>query len=383
MGEKLKTQNTKRKSYRKVDNLIPDSDLEEEQRHSNTLEVKSQRRKFKFPFWVFIISIVIALLLAPFILVDSIFRSAGIGNYTEAVQSFISPKTSDIKSENGRVNILILGIGGKGHDGSDLTDTMILASVSLTGQSVRTVSIPRDIWIPEIRAKINSAYYWGEVQPERGGALNFAKQIVTEVTGQPVDYALVVDFSGFQDIINTIGGIDVNVGKTFTDTEYPIAGKENDPCGGDPTYSCRYMTIHFTEGWTHMDGATALEFVRSRHGDNGENSDFARDARQQKVISAMSRKILSINTISNINKDYKILVAVKNSVNSDISMEAVGILARAVLSGRKNIKLNVLPEDLFINPPINATYDYQAVLVPTAGNGKWDDVIKWVRGALQ
>jgi LCP family protein required for cell wall assembly len=348
-----------------------------------TLDGKSQRHKFKFPIWVFVVSILIALFLTPFVVADTIFRSVGIGNYTEAVQSFIFPKTSDIKSENGRVNILILGIGGKGHDGSDLTDTMILASVSLTGKSIRTVSIPRDIWIPEIRAKINSAYYWGEVQPERGGSLNFAKQIVTEVTGQPVDYAVVLDFSGFQDIINTIGGIDVYVDRTFTDTEYPIAGKENDTCGGDPTYRCRYMTVHFTEGMTHMDGTTALEFVRSRHGDNGENSDFARDARQQKVIAAMSKKILLVDTLLNISKDYKILVAVKNSITSDISMKAVGILVRAALSSRKNIKSSVLPEELLSTPPVNATYDYQAVLVPKAGNGKWGDIIKWVSGAIQ
>jgi hypothetical protein len=96
----------------------------------------------------------------------------------------------------------------------------------------------------------------------------------------------------------------------------------------------------------------------------------------------MSKKILSVDTLLNINKDYKILVAVKNSITSDISMKAVGILVRAALSSRKNIKSSVLPEELLSTPPVNATYDYQAVLVPKAGNGKWGDIQKWVIGVL-
>jgi len=128
----------------------------------------------------------------------------------------------------------------------------------------------------------NSTWAWRRTR--------LSKQIVSEVTGQPVNYALVIDFSGFQDIINTLGGIDVTVDRSFTDTKYPIAGKENDTCGADPTLACRYLTIHFEKGPTHMIGATALEFVRSREGDNGENTDFARSARQQKVIAAVGKK---------------------------------------------------------------------------------------------
>jgi anionic cell wall polymer biosynthesis LytR-Cps2A-Psr (LCP) family protein len=175
----------------------------------------------------------------------------------------------------------------------------------LTNHSISLISIPRDIWIPEIRAKINTTYHYGNIQPERGGGLNFSKQIVSEVTGQPVNYALVIDFSGFQDIINTLGGVDVTVDRSFTDTKYPVAGRENDLCGGDPTLACRYETIHFDQGLTHMDGATALTFVRSREGDNGENTDFARSARQQKVISAVGKKVLSINTILSPAKDWQ------------------------------------------------------------------------------
>jgi polyisoprenyl-teichoic acid--peptidoglycan teichoic acid transferase len=250
------------------------------QDNSITPKGVSQQRKFPVRLGVFLL--VIFILLSSFLIVDVVFKRAGVGGYAETVKSFLFSRDSAIKSENGRVNILILGKGGKGHAGADLTDTMIFASLSLTNHSITLVSIPRDIWIPEIRAKINSVYHYGNVQLERGGGLNFAKQVASKVTGQPVDYALAIDFSGFQDIIDTIGGVDVSVDRSFTDTKYPIAGKENDMCGGDITFACRYKTIHFDKGIIHMDGATALEFARSREGDNGENTDFARSVRQQK-----------------------------------------------------------------------------------------------------
>jgi LCP family protein required for cell wall assembly len=354
--------------------------MEKEQINSITPKGVSQQRKCLVRLGI--VLLVIFILLSPFLIANDIFKRAGIGGYTETVKSFLFSKDSAVKSEDGRVSILILGKGGKGHEGADLTDTMIFASLSLTNHSVALISIPRDVWIPEIRAKLNSAYYWGNLQPERGGGLGFAKQIVSIVTGQPVDYALAVDFSGFQDIIDTIGGVDVAVDRSFTDIKYPIAGKENDTCGGDVTFSCRYQTIHFDKGVIHMDGATALKFARSREGDNGENTDFARSTRQQKIISAVGKKVLSIRTIVNPIKDYKILLAVKASVETDLDPTAIGILAKIVLGSRNNMNSQVLPADLLFNPPITPTYDKQYVLIPKTGNGRWEEINRWFSSVL-
>lgn len=354
--------------------------MEKEQINSNTPGELPQPRKFPVKLGIF--TLVIVLLVFPLIIADVIFRQAGVGGYTQTVKSFLFAKDTAVKSENGRVNILILGRGGTGHAGADLTDTMIFTSLSLTNRSVTLISIPRDIWIPEIRAKINSAYYWGNSQPERGGGLNFAKQISSKVTGQPIYHALVINFSGFQDIIDTIGGIDVAIDNSFTDIKYPVAGKENDTCGGDSTFACRYKTIHFDKGVTHMNGATALEFVRSREGDNGENTDFARSARQQKVISAVSKKVLAVKTIINPFKDYKILLAVKNSVETDLDPSTIGVLGRIILGSKNNMNSQILPADLFINPPVSSTYDRQYVLIPKLGNGRWEDVNNWFSSVL-
>src|SRR5690606_11303223 len=119
------------------------------------------------------------------------------------------------------------------------------------------------------------------------------------VTGEPVHYAMVMDFSGFKEVIDTLGGVEVDVEHSFTDTEYPIAGRENDLCDGDPEYRCRYETIEFKQGRQYMDGETALKFVRSRHAEGDEGNDFARSACQQRVISAIREKVLTTGILFN------------------------------------------------------------------------------------
>lgn len=171
--------------------------------------------------------------------------------------SFFLPRLDTIANYQGTTNILVMGIAGGDHAGEDLTDTMIVASISSIQKTVDLVSIPRDLWMPDIRAKINSAYHYG--------GNNLAKKEVEEVIGMPIHYTVLINFSGFKDIVDAIGGVEVNVENTFTDNFYPIAGRENDTCGGDRTYLCRYESITFEKGLVVMDGTTALKFVRSRH----------------------------------------------------------------------------------------------------------------------
>lgn len=297
------------------------------------------------------------------------------------VGRFLKNAESKIKSQDGRVNVLILGKGGVGHAGADLTDTMMLASVSLTKKSVNLISIPRDIWIPEIRTKINSTYYFGNVQPERGGGLNFAKETVSKVTGQPIHYALVVDFSSFKEIIDALGGVNINVANSFTDSLYPVEGREEDTCGGDKEFKCRYETIHFEKGVSYMDGTTALKYVRSRNGDNNENTDIAREARQQKVISAIKNKMLSKDTLLNPLKLYKAWKVVRSSVETDIDFPSMLFLGREMLNIDGNIRSSVVPDGILINPPQTQKYDYQYVFVPKAGD--WIEFQNWVKDLIK
>src|SRR5690606_10518850 len=98
------------------------------------------------------------------------------------------------------------------------------------------------------------------------------KTQVEKIAGVPVHYAVVVDFNAFENVIDLIGGIEVNVLTPFVDSKYPIPGKENDLCGGDPEFTCRYETLVFEKGLTFMDGETALKFARSRNAEGDEGT---------------------------------------------------------------------------------------------------------------
>jgi LCP family protein required for cell wall assembly len=305
-----------------------------------------------------------------------------------AAYNFIRADAGQIASENGKVNILIMGKSGGVHEGADLTDTMILVSVFLNKPEIKMVSIPRDIWIPEIRAKINSAYYWGKTgspyfdNKANGGGVGLAKKMVEEVTGQSVQYGVVVDFSFFQDIVDTIGGVQIDVENGFTDKLYPIEGKENDTCGGDPTYACRYETVTFSQGLQTMNGETALKFVRSRHAEGPEGTDIAREARQQKVIDAIKNKITQPRTFLSPKVDLAMLNIARKYIETDMSLPTAGTLMRFALAGSKNIGQSLIPEDLLANPPASKAYDNLYVFIPKAGNGKWEAIHNWFQETL-
>jgi len=312
----------------------------------------------------------------------------GIPDYSKITLAFIFAKEGNVKSDDGRVNVLILGKAGAGNSAPDLTDTIIFTSVSGENKSIRMVSIPRDIWISEIRAKINSAYYWGNKSGE--GGIGLVKTYVSHIVGQPVHYVVVVDFSGFKEVVDVLGGVDVEVENSFSDEKYPIAGKETDKCDGDTgdkqspeseeLYKCRFETISFEKGKRHMDGETALKFVRSRNAQGNEGTDLAREARQQKVISAIEKKVLSPATLINPLMSLRLWTVARKYVETDLDGPSVAVLGRKVIAARKNVKSLVIPEELLINPPKSQKFDYQYVFIPKKEN--WEEIHLFVNNFM-
>jgi LCP family protein required for cell wall assembly len=190
--------------------------------------------------------------------------------------------------ETDRVNILLLGIGGAGHDGPLLTDTIIIASLQPSTGKAALMSLPRDLLIqyPDGQwRKINETYNEGEKKyPGHGG--EFTAFVVGSLLNQPITYYGLVDFNGFASTIDQIGGVDVFVDRAFTDSTYP-------------TPDDKTMSVSFQAGWQHFDGEEALIYARSRHGNNGEGSDFARSRRQQKIILATKNKLFSGRVLLN------------------------------------------------------------------------------------
>lgn len=233
-------------------------------------------------------------------------------SFISTIKHFVTSGDRELEGEQeDRVNVLLTGIGGEGHDGPQLTDTMIFASWKPSTDEIGMISIPRDLTVPIPGygwRKINHANAYGEMGGKNSGP-ELAEEVVETVFGQDIHYYVRVDFDGFAQLIDDIGGIDIYVENSFIDYEYPAHGMEYAECGdmvvitedgeeqATPTYDCRYEVLSFEEGWTHMDGDTALKFVRSRHGTNGESSDFARSRRQQNVLFAIKNTVLSVDTL--------------------------------------------------------------------------------------
>jgi anionic cell wall polymer biosynthesis LytR-Cps2A-Psr (LCP) family protein len=272
---------------------------------------------------------------------------------------------------SGRTNIVILGTGGDGHEGPDLADTIIFVSIKLDTGKTTLISIPRDLWVPSLRAKINTAYHYGFEKQATAGGLLLAKSAVSESLEQPVHYAIKVDFSVFVRAIDLMGGLDVNVDRGFTDRMYPIPGKESDPCDGDPETKCRYEVISFASGPQHMDGQTALKFVRSRHSDDSqEGTDFARSKRQEKIISAIRSKLLSVKNLKN-SEIYKALYRlIRESVITDITSEYYSTFFQLGLKMRHSPFSSYSVEEYLENPEISDKYDLQWVLIPKNNDPK-------------
>lgn len=350
-----------------------------EGKYVNVKYSRFKRQIFRrvWPIRIFLISIFIAcIFLLSWVLVN-LSKSIGIGTAVTFAESFIFPSNDVLQSKDGRIGILVLGVGGKGHEGSLLTDSMLRVSVPTSQGKIVIVSIPRDIWIPEIRAKINSAYYWGS-QQEIGG-MGLSKSVAAQVLGSKPEYGVVVDFSGFKNIVDSLGGIEVSVENGFTDNLYPIAGKENDQCGGDPLFMCRYETITFDKGLQKMNGETALKYVRSRHSEDDQGTDTSRQLRQQAVISAIKSKVLSTEIIFNPKRAFLVWEAVKSSVETDMDVNTLAIVARKIYDSRNSVGSYLIPEELLTNPPISPLYDKQYVFIPKAGNGNWSQINNWVR----
>jgi LCP family protein required for cell wall assembly len=270
------------------------------------------------------------------------------------------------KQTDAKVNFLLLGKPDTSYDGQNLTDSIMVFSLNLKNQKINLISLPRDIWSETLKDKINSAYAYGEAKKSGGGFL-LAKAEIEAVLGQPIHYAILINFEEFKELIDYFGGVDIYIERGFSDFKYPIKGRENDLCGGDPQYKCRYEHLSFSKGWQHMNGDLALKFVRSRNAQGDEGSDFARNKRQQKVLMAIYEKTLSKIKKLNIKELEKMYSLIDKIVKRDISNKEAAYIGKRMFFS-KNIKINrsALSEDFFTVPE-STPYQGKYVLTPKSG----------------
>jgi LCP family protein required for cell wall assembly len=273
----------------------------------------------------------------------------------------------ELKGEDrDRINILLLGMGGKRHEGSYLTDTIILSSLEPSTKKVALVSFPRDMVVPIEDMgwrKINNVNAFAEVQNPGSGGLAIS-QSLADVLNMPVDYYLRIDFTGFTNIIDRLGGINVYVENTLDDYSYPVMGREE----AEP-YETRFEHLHIDKGWQEMNGDLALKYARSRHAAGIEGSDFARARRQQKIIQAVKDKVFSMQTLLNPTLIADIINELEEHVTTNLKIwEMIKLWSAFKDVANEDIINKVLdnsPNNLLVD---TISEDGAYILVPRSGD---------------
>ena len=251
-----------------------------------------------------------------------------------------------VKGEKeGRINILLLGMRGENVPGGGLlADTIMVVSIKPAENKVAMISIPRDLYVQvpgtENREKINAIYTHGMERGKQGG-IEDMETVVGEITGLNIHYGISINFKGFTDLVNAVGGIEITLDKPFTESEqfsqehvcdgdnggvfttptgtyeykkndkgkivaqYPLCTNSSPECGGN---------FSLPAGVNKLDGEKALCYARARY----QSNDFERAKRQQLVIQSIKNKAISVGTLSNFEKVNAILNALGDNVRIDM-----------------------------------------------------------------
>lgn len=310
----------------------------------------------------------------------NIFKGDGTG--AVALQKDIDP--SELNGEgDGRINILVLGKGGPGHEAPDLTDTILLASIDPISNEAALISVPRDLYVKNedgYSSKINAVYSGAKQsalsdanssdadrQAAEESGLDAIESVVSEVLGVPIHYYLMVDFTAFKDSIDTLGGITIDAKEPLRDSTMAWLN------GGNPVLA--------EKGSQTFDGNRALIYARSRHG--SARGDFDRTERQREVLLALQQKILSSGTFSNPFKVVELINTFGDHIRTDLN--GLGEIKRLyeisqMIGGDKVISVGLAdPPNVLVSTD---TIGSQSVVVPKEGLYQYDDIRSYIRNTV-
>jgi LCP family protein required for cell wall assembly len=314
------------------------------------------------------------------------------------------------QDDQGRTNVLLLGMRGENMPGGGLlADTIMVATLkpgeteSGADDKVGLISIPRDLYVQipgtSQHSKINSVYYYGEEQQNTTG-IKEMKEVVSEVTSLDIHYAAVINFKGFEELVDAVGGIEIELEESFIEPiqfhemkvcdgdnggvftvdagefehkidergkiveSYPLCYNSNEECGG---------VFSLPAGKQVLDGENALCYVRSRV----TSSDFDRAKRQQLLLKELKEKLISLDTFTDFSKMNNILNAVGDNAKTDMSSTEMRKFFDKY-SGMQNAEIyqRVLEssDEGFLTSPTDYPKEVGYILIPTVGQDNYSDI---------
>ena len=338
-------------------------------REEETVESQKRVRLLKRATLVLLSGLLILLFLIGTLNVLVRMKMLSLGTMVSVVST---PPAHD---ERGNTNVLLLGEGDNDHDGVDLTDTIMVVSLDpVHTESAVMLSLPRDLYLLSTekmgKGRINSLYRDYKAQLVRGGmekgqaskeAMTQLAKEIGDILGLSIHGTIKLNFSGFEQAIDALGGIDVTVPEDLVDPEYPGQG-----------YT--YVTFQIGKGLQHMSGATALKYARSRH----STSDFSRSARQQQIIVAASEKAKSAGLLTHPRKINDLFGIVSQNMETTFAVRELfgladlgkridhGKIVNVQLSDQNGLFGGLSEKGGFLYAPPREQFDGAAVFLPVS-----------------
>ncbi len=265
--------------------------------------------------------------------------------------------------------LLIVGIPGAGNPAPDLTDMILVARFTSrppASAQLRLVSVPRDLAVKGPSGtlqRINSISSAAQTATDEWQGLTALSAIVKSVTGVTPDHVLRVDLAVFRDVVDLLGGINVDIPEPVADPHFPTAG------GGTETF-------RIEAGWRYLDAATAEKYVRTRFGGRG---DFDRVRRQQLVGEAIHKKITALNPLTDLSTVLKLLSIVKRRTATTLTLDEMRSLME---ESRGLTTANVFVLELASDPVgllRGMNIGGAQVLVPRRGETDYTDIHERIR----
>lgn len=293
------------------------------------IKIKKPSLNLKDKKWIKLT--VIAIVLIPLLLFAAKgFFTAAKDTIGKTIIKTVGSKV--LKDSQGYTNILALGIGGEGHEAKELTDTILIVSINQKTDNVIMTSLPRDLYIRHELiggSRINTAFQTAKYKEQSEDAgFNTIMDIAEGVTGIEMHYYAMIDFNGFESIVDAIGGVDIDVEETIYDPYYP-----NENYG--------YETFSLGKGLQSMDGATALKYVRSRK----TTSDFDRSRRQQKLLFAIKEKALQLKILTSKSKMTNLLNAIKEHHTTNMTFREMVTMSEVAIDLDKSNFVSLVIHD--------------------------------------
>lgn len=219
-----------------------------------------------------------------------------------------------------QVSFLVLGLDKREQDNSMLTDTILIATINHRTGDYLLFSLPRDLYLTDLRTKINALYYYGYQQNVKQPT-QLVKAKLEQILKTEIDYTIMLTMEDIKELIDFLGGVKINVEQGFVDNQFP----KDDGSG-------EVMTISFKKGNQNFDGERALQYMRSRKGDNeNENTDIARQERQKEVLLALKSKLLSSQSLilqpKKLGRLYK-FINEKFNLQPELDLKEITTLAK-------------------------------------------------------